>query len=544
MAGWLVALVNRSINAVWLVLALVLVRWAIKSAPKWVICAGWGLVGFKLLFPFAIKSSFSLVPYTSEVMADQGGIAVAQYNSFTPAGQANTALPAGSTEVVDVATLIWAAGIVAMALYAVASYIKLHRLTRERVCIGNSLYICDHIPAPFVLGVFCPKIYLPSNIAKEDVPLILVHEKAHLRRLDHIWKPLGYAILAVYWFNPVIWLAYSMFCKDMELACDEAVLRQLGPQVKKQYSAALVNCSVPGRAVTPCPLAFGEGRITRRVKAALKYQKPAFWVTGIAVGLCLGVGLCFFTAPNYMEDDRLITTIDTAIAAHHQSNQSNENCCCLDWTPIGVQKSGSKITVYMWVLYKEYSYSNNALSEESGAHILTAITAQRQQQTYKVIDYWEPRDGAEYKASIQQKVPFYLWAKAFDSQRYIGPQLEVVEQLAKEYYGIAPAIQSTAPGSDIVEAEQLVQNQIDSWEGCKLYSLQYAGDLYSQNNLDYCNSLAGTENRYTQCAVFLTEFRSPLFGGGAWEANTVYNWTWYLGKTAGGQWELITWGNG
>lgn len=162
--------------------------------------------------------------------------------------------------------------------------------------------MCDRIDTPFILGVFRPRIYLPSNMSEQDVTYVLAHEQAHIKRHDHWWKPLGFALLTIYWFHPILWIAYVLLCRDIELACDEKVIKEMGIDIKKPYSDALINCSIPRRAITACPLAFGEVGVKERVKTVLNYKKPAFWIVLIAVIACVIVAVCFLTNPKDRQD--------------------------------------------------------------------------------------------------------------------------------------------------------------------------------------------------------------------------------------------------
>jgi len=187
--------------------------------------------------------------------------------------------------------------IVAMVLYTVVSYFRIHRKVREAVPYQENIWLCDHIDTPFILGVVRPRIYLPSNMNEQDIEYVIAHEKAHLKRHDHWWKPLGFLLLTVYWFNPILWIAYILLCKDIELACDEKVIKDMGTEIKKPYSEALINCSVPRKMISACPLAFGEVGVKGRVKSVLNYKKPAFWIIVVAVVASIVVAVCFLTNP-------------------------------------------------------------------------------------------------------------------------------------------------------------------------------------------------------------------------------------------------------
>lgn len=310
-------ILNMSITAGWLILAVVLLRVLLKRAPKWVRCVLWALVAVRLVCPFSMESGLSLIPDAEPV-----SYRAAEYQIQLPAGErgpaspdtAGTAVPdaavptaaEGGPElpVAELAAAVWAAGVAGLLLYALISALRLRRRVRAALLLRDRIWICDEIDSPFILGVFRPRIYLPSDMAGEEMEYVLAHEQAHLKRRDHWWKPIGYLLLAVYWFNPLVWLAYVLLCRDIELACDEKVIRQLGAADKKAYSRVLLSRSMSRRAVTACPLAFGEVGVRARVRSVLSYKKPAFWVILAAVIACIILAVCFLTDPRKPAGDR------------------------------------------------------------------------------------------------------------------------------------------------------------------------------------------------------------------------------------------------
>ena len=193
--------------------------------------------------------------------------------------------------------LIWIIGFVFIILYAIGSYIYFRRKTRASMHVKENIFICDYISTPFILGIIKPKILLPSTLSAEESRYVLAHERAHLKRLDYLWKPLGFILLAGHWFNPILWLSYILFCRDIELACDEYVIKTMSSTGKKAYSTALLNCSIPKKLISAYPLAFGEIGVKERIKAVLKYKKPAVITSIIAVILCIITALCFLANP-------------------------------------------------------------------------------------------------------------------------------------------------------------------------------------------------------------------------------------------------------
>ena len=262
---------NMSIAASWLILAVMLFRFILKKVPKWITVLLWGIVAFRLVVPFSFESALSLIPSAEtfnahniqyETPAISSGIPAIN-NAVNPVlGETFAPNPAGSVNPLYVWTfivsVIWFIGIAAMLLYAVISYVRVRWSVAERIPYEGNIFLCDHVKSPFILGLVRPKICLPSNMDATAMEPVIAHEKAHLARRDHWWKPLGFLILMVHWFNPLCWIAYVLLCRDIELACDEKVIRQMDLEGKKQYSTALLECNTGRRLVTICPLAFGE----------------------------------------------------------------------------------------------------------------------------------------------------------------------------------------------------------------------------------------------------------------------------------------------
>ena len=440
-------LLNRSITAGWLVLAILVLRLLLRKAPKAITVFLWALVGFRLICPFSFESVLSLVPSAETIPARilyaqspaiDSGISVLNAAINPILSETFRPEPVVSINplqiITGLASVIWLAGMAAMLLYTVFSDLRIHRKVREAVPLRDNLLLCDHIDTPFIFGVIRPKIYLPSNIRQQDLAYVIAHEQAHLMRHDHWWKPLGFLLLTVYWFHPLLWVAYVLLCRDIELACDEKVIREMGEQIKKPYSNALINCSVSRKAIAACPLAFGEGDVKKRIQSVLHYQKPALWVVIAAVVLCAILAVGFLTNPKTSLPDDLQVFLDRQIVNHHQSEDSVGRACCADRKVLGTRKNGSETTVYLWVLYEEYTMRYNELQLESGAHIPTVITVKKENGSYKLVEYWEPRDGTYYTDDIREKYPVYLWYQALDSQKYIDEQKANCERMAREYF--------------------------------------------------------------------------------------------------------------
>ncbi len=310
MQAFFLKLLNMSINASWLVFAVVLLRFLLKKVPKNFRVILWSLVGIRLVCPFSFESVLSLIPSKETVP---------QNIIMSPAPEIHTGFPSMNTAInpiiseslapnpgdsvnplqviTFIAAIVWVIGILAMLIYTLVSYLLIRKKTNETILLKDNIYIGDRIATPFILGVIKPKIYLPSNINEADTDYVIAHEKAHIKRRDYLWKPLGFLLLTVYWFNPILWLAYVLLCRDIELACDEKVISNMGAEIKKPYAEALINCSVPRRLITACPVAFGETGVKGRIKSVLSYKKPALWLIIIAVLLSIAAAVGFMTDP-------------------------------------------------------------------------------------------------------------------------------------------------------------------------------------------------------------------------------------------------------
>ena len=311
MAAVFLKLLNLSISASWLVLAVLVLRLVSKRSPKWMNVLLWGMVALRLMLPFSIESALSLIP-SAETLSPEvvqfdpaptitSGVELID-NAVNPSlSESFAAAPLASVNPLYVWTYlagwVWLIGLGAMLLYALVSYLRLRRRVSVSLCVRENIYLCDAISSPFILGVVKPRIYLPSGLDEVQRQNVLSHERAHLARRDHWWKPLGFALLAVYWFNPVLWLAYALLCRDIELACDERVIRTMDESAVKTYSTVLLACSIPRKAVITCPLAFGEVGVKERVRNALHYKKPAFWIVVASAVVCIVVAVCFLTNP-------------------------------------------------------------------------------------------------------------------------------------------------------------------------------------------------------------------------------------------------------
>ena len=310
MSAIFLKILNMSISASWLVLAVLLLRLVLKKAPKWVSVLLWGIVAVRLICPFSIESMLSLIPsaetvspeimmdWTPEISTGIGSVDKVINPIITQTFAPDPATSANPLQIlIPVCGVLWLAGIGVMLIYTAVSYFLLRRKVAAAVLFRQNIYQSEHVDSPFVLGIIQPKIYLPFRMDGKTLEHVIAHEQAHIRRKDHWWKPFGFVLLALHWFNPFMWLGYILLCRDIELACDEKVIREMDSNGKADYTEALVACSINRRSIAACPLAFGEVGVKARVKSVLHYRKPAFWVVLAAVLLCVAVAVCFLTNP-------------------------------------------------------------------------------------------------------------------------------------------------------------------------------------------------------------------------------------------------------
>ena len=297
---------NISISAGWLVLAVVLLRQCFRKAPKWISCVLWGIVALRLVLPFHFESGLSLIP-SAEVIPQN--IATARtpaiYSGIPVVNSAVNPLTTrciapeshGLETVLGYGSVIWLVGVTALLVWGAVSCLRLRRKVRASLRLRDNLYVCDDIDTPFILGILFPRIYIPSGMEEPQLRHVLAHENAHLKRHDHFWKPLGFLLLALHWFNPLLWLAYILLCRDIEQACDEKVIAPMDNAEKRAYSETLIACSVHRRLILACPVAFGEIGVKTRIKGILCYRKPSFWILLAAGAACAATAVCFLTDP-------------------------------------------------------------------------------------------------------------------------------------------------------------------------------------------------------------------------------------------------------
>lgn len=322
------AVLDMSFKASFLILAVVLLRLVLKSSPRYIICLMWLLVGLRLVLPFSVESTLSLIPQredfpsvsteqiqpTTQAPEESDYTPVISTPTETPEPQIPVTTPVvpvqpSVTEPVkepltaaQIAATVWLCGLAAMLIYLAVSYILLRRRLAEAVPVGEGVWKCASVRSPFVLGFFRPRVYVSYGMSDEQTAYVLAHEHAHIARRDHWIKPIGFVILALHWFNPLVWLAYTLLCRDIELACDERVIKTMTLPERKGYSEALLMCSVKASPLAACPLAFGEAGVKQRIKSVLHYKKPGFWIIIAAIVCCVAAGVFFLTDPREEPD--------------------------------------------------------------------------------------------------------------------------------------------------------------------------------------------------------------------------------------------------
>lgn len=453
-------LLNMSMSAGILVIAVVMLRVLLKKVPKKYICILWALVALRLICPISISSSLSVFNLLHVGTDVTGQVEYFQYNgkaekpklvfdmpTLTNDSAASDSMAAQSTTsdiFLPVVMYLWLVGTAVMLVLAIISYRKLKKEVAASIRCENNIYICDEIRSPFILGMVSPRIYLPSGMNEATQRNVIAHETAHLKRRDYWWKPLGYILLSLYWYNPILWVAYILLCRDIEAACDERVVAGMDKATRVEYSEALLACAAHRRMITACPVAFGETDVKGRVKNVLKYKKPTFWIISVAIVACIVVAVCFLTNPSNNKRAAIdleanlesfihqcIMDYNEDIYYHEEDAYANES-----HTIVGTENEDNKITVYAWVLYQRWELKDGKAVNISGGHIPTAITVERlAEDSYQLVEYWEAGDGNRYISDIEEKFPKSvqkaLWAEEISQARF-----DRALEDAERFYGL------------------------------------------------------------------------------------------------------------
>ncbi|MBE6599006.1 MAG: hypothetical protein E7638_06150 [Ruminococcaceae bacterium] len=463
-------ILNMSQTASILILAVILLRLPLRRAPGWIKVLLWGIAALRLVCPFSPESTLSLIPRTEWVSGEAEEAPLPTVPDViipSPTGEAVSVTYEHNDAVIEVrrsptaaeiGSMIWLTGCFGMAAYGAVSYIRLKKQVREAVRYDGNVYLSPHIPTPFVLGIVSPKVYLPHADSRL-ICHVIAHEEAHIRRGDHLIKPLGFLILALHWFNPLCHIGYALLCRDIESACDEKVIASLTRSERADYSEALLNCSAHRRRVSACPLAFGENNVKARIKNVLGYKKPAPLLITAAVAVCGIVALCFLTNPtdSGVSAD-LRNFAEEQILRNGYSSHSDGHGCFADVEILGRKKEGVNTVLYTMALYEEYSFDGE-LKQESGSHIPTVITVTKADGIYRLVSLETPRDGSYYAEDIRALFPFRLWLRASDTTRYIDRQKVRIREKAEAYFGAVPLAGGADTPTDhtgIIEAPETV----------------------------------------------------------------------------------------
>lgn len=419
-------LVNMSIAAGWLVIVVLLLRPVLKKVPKWTYVLLWGVVAVRLICPFSIKSALSLIPSAETIPLDIGmdtspaihsGVSAINSAVNPVLSQSNTPAVGASVNPLQITTAvfaaIWLLGACAMLIYAAASYLRLRRMTADAVLLRDNIFQSGRISSPFVLGIIKPRIYLPFGLEGQTLEHVVAHERTHIRRRDHWWKPLGFLLLAVYWFNLLMWAAFIMLCRDIELACDEKVIKELGSEQRADYSQALLSCSVSRRSIAACPLAFGEVGVKKRIKTVLNYKKPTFWAIALAVAICAAAALCFLTDPD--KDNTALMganySVEQVLFAHDAAAPPLQYCVTADYQ-LYLQKEAGEGWDYLGAL-TPYELTNSELESYARAD------AEKSAKLRQITDAYILR-------TVDER--FYLVFQTDNGNTYLGYGREDVNQ--------------------------------------------------------------------------------------------------------------------
>lgn len=505
-------LLNMSIAGSWMIFAVILLRFPLKKAPRWVTCVLWGLVGIRLIFPFSIESILSLIPSAQtipenfihmEQPAISSGIDVVNQIMNPVLSRQFAPDPASSADPLQIITyivfVIWLIGMALMLLYMVCSFFMLKARMRTAVRMRGNIWQSERVRSPFVLGMIRPRIYLPFHMDAAKMKYVIAHEKAHIRRHDHWTKPIGFLVLTVYWFNPVIWAAYILLCRDIESACDESAVRNMGVDERKSYSMALLSFGSGRHTPAVCPLAFGEGNIRQRVKNVLNYKKPVLWMLIAAVIICAAVAVCFMTNPKekIQKEDALEVAVKAAILEYWKDDREEVDFQCeshvtlAELTGEGTdEKTGKTIEtkeVYAMVCEQSVSYDEEPFTLV-GASSMPAVLSfdVASDGSYKLTDYWVPQDGDYNESSIRERfaaLPPEVAEEALDTQKYAVSQIQdcytqIVEHggvdtdrvLEKLFDVILASPDETLSPQDIIQAHPVEYRELIFYND---YTVQY-----------------------------------------------------------------------
>ena len=474
-------ILNMSISASWIILVVLVLRLLLKKAPKWINVLLWGIVAVRLICPFTIESAMSLMPSvdilppalidtlqnttnttqditntsqttigTSQDITDplQNNLGTPTVdethpqinNSHTPVIQEATATSAKDESInyiqlfTSIFSKLWIIGVALMLTYSIISYIRIKKKINTAVLLRNNIYQSEAVVSPFVLGIIQPKIYLPFNVSEQNITPIIAHEQAHIKRKDYLWKPIGFLLLTLHWFNPLVWLGYILLCRDIELACDEKAIKEMTIAQRADYSQALLTCSVNRHMITACPIAFGEVNVKNRIKNVLNYKKPTFWIILVAIISSIIIAACFLTNPvnskdstndnittdeNKAKDDEVNTKIETDSPADTNTSIDINTLKSKYPTYFNLDKTKG-LTVYVWQMSANSYYCGLLPNSDIGHTELeifnlhfssTSIDEMR-----SIVTYYYPNNTQKYVTVCPIIMPISSYAYNIDDK--------------------------------------------------------------------------------------------------------------------------------
>ncbi len=448
------SILNMSLVSAMLILALLILRPVLRKAPKAFLCALWGLVGLRLVCPFTVESMLSLIPSANPVrkeiiLSQVQPQAVAEAGAeVTKTIITNTlASPAGASinplqAISLVAAFIWAVGVAVMLIISLVSFLRLKENVSASLTTGDGVFINDNIASPFVLGFIKPRIYIPSNLTEYEKEYVIAHENAHIKRRDYLLKPIGYIILSLHWFNPLVWVAYILLCRDIESACDERVIRKMNDEDKKAYSSVLLSLSLPSRKVRACPVAFGEAGVKQRIKAVANYKKPAVWICAVAVVLAVALCVGFMTNPvaeakvqNEAENMTVEECISKSIVEHNKSADADSRFSVENFVEIKRISFEKDVTAYIWAYYGEYESDGSDVVKAFESYKPARVILEKQDEGYIVKEY-ETSSACPNLTWTFETFPEELHESVSYIPGYYNDQKNSAMKIAQEHFGV------------------------------------------------------------------------------------------------------------
>ena len=448
------SILNMSLVSAMLILALLLLRPVLKKAPKAFLCALWGLVGLRLVCPFTVESVLSLIPSANPVRKEII-LSQVQPQALAEAGTEVTktiitntlASPAGASinpmqAISLVAAFIWAVGVAVMLIISLVSFLRLKKTVSASLTTGDGVFVNDNIASPFVLGFIKPRIYIPSNLTEYEKEYVIAHENAHIKRRDYLLKPIGYIILSLHWFNPLVWVAYILLCRDIESACDERVIRKMNDEDKKAYSSVLLSLSLPSRKIRACPVAFGEAGVKQRIKSVANYKKPAVWICAVAIVLAALLCVGFMTNPvaeakaqNEAENMTVEECISKAIVEHNKSADADSSFSVENFVEIKRISFEKDVTAYIWAYYGEYKLEGTNVEKTFESYKPARVILEKQNEGYIVKEY-ETSSAAPNLTWTFETFPEELHKSVSYIPGYYNDQKNSAMKIAQAHFGV------------------------------------------------------------------------------------------------------------